>query len=79
MHPSFILVICAIKAPPDEGVKKIETQPCATIELVHQLTKIEFNILAQVVDLNLVALQSLASPLEQLMVASRTTQETFSQ
>ena len=62
--PLLFWLYVTAKTPLDDGVKKIETQPCATMELVQQLTKIESNILAQTVDPNFVFLHSLAAPLE---------------
>ena len=53
---------------------KIEIQPCAKVDLVDSLKKIESNLLTEPVDPNVNFSNPLATPLEQLVVASKSTQ-----
>jgi len=76
--PLIFWLYVAIKASLEDGVKKIETQPCAKVDLVESLSKIEDNILSKAAESNASFSQSLAALLEQLAVASKSTQETIS-
>ena len=75
--PLLFWLYVAVKGSLEDGVKKIDTQPCAKIDLVQQLNKIEANILSQAENASASLSQSLAAPLEQLVVASKSTQETI--
>ena len=60
-----------------DGVKKVDTEPCANLELVKELKKIEMNILLKAEDSNVSFSRSLADPLEQLAIASKSAQDTI--
>ena len=76
--PLLIWLYVAIWAEETEGVYKVQSEPCSNAELVNLLKKVESNCLNQACDLQTSMIQSLKLPLEQLAVASKSTQETIS-
>ena len=75
--PLLYWLYIAVKGSLEDGIKKIDTQPCAKLDLVQQLNKIEASFLSQTKDASASISQSLTTPLEQLAAASKTTQETI--
>lgn len=76
--PLLFWLYVTIKASVEDGLKKIEIQPCVKVDLVESSGKIESNVLTQAVDSNASFSQFITAPPEHLAVASKSTQQTIS-